>query len=776
MNNKYYLLPLLAAGLGLAGCDEQIMEWKPADKSVVSSEVPLDVAESLALYKPIKEYAQEFHPEMQIASGIGLDLFLESEAYRNLVLENFNAITFGNAMKHSSVVSASGTTNWSKIDQFVAMNTGLPVHGHNLLWHTQQQQAYMKSLIAPKLIQEQTGGGDGITNVLPGDASDFDGGTNGGWGSWGSNKKSADVTDGVGRDGTPALVLENNGDGNAWEAQCAYTFDVPLKKGVEYKIAFWAKSTSPAGELQFQYQNGTTYGSQGGYNTFSVGTDWVKCEYIFTIADYDDVNRIILNFGKVGAAYTIDEIRFGEYVEPAADPMENILVGDASDFEEGSTGGWGSWGSNKKSADVQDGMGKDDSKGLVLVNNGDGNAWEAQCAYTFDVPLAQGVPYIIQFEAKSSTPAGELQFQYQNGTTYGSQGGYNVFNVGTDWVLCEYEFTIADYDDVNRIILNFGKVGATYQVDNIKFGKKIDSGAAAGSRRASSYHYELKTAEEKRAILLEYMESWIKEAMEHCGSFCTSWDVINEPIGDNNKWRGFDGTFMYNGDDEAPDTEPTETEKDGLTLNWANDHWYWGYFIGKDYAAKAFEYAAKYNTNGAKLFVNDYNLETNPSKLAELINFVSYIDANGGHVDGIGTQMHVQKTITKAEVDAMFKTMAATGKLVRVTELDVALGTSTPSAGELQTQSDIYQMILTSYFENVPEGQRSGFTIWGVSDKANEHEYWLKGDAPNIWDANYARKTAYKGVCDGLAGYDLSKDFSGDQWKDVVNKADDEEK
>ena len=120
-------------------------------------------------------------------------------------------------------------------------------------------------------------------------------------------------------------------------------------------------------------------------------------------------------------------------------------------------------------------------------------------------------------------------------------------------------------------------------------------------------------------------------------------------------------------------------------------------------------------------------------------------------MDGIGTQMHVSKSITKDQVDAMFKTLAATKKLVRVTELDVALGTATPSAEEMQTQSDIYQMIITSYFENVPAEQRSAITIWGVSDKPDEHEYWLKDQSPNIWNADYERKTAYKGVCDAIA-------------------------
>ena len=114
-----------------------------------------------------------------------------------------------------------------------------------------------------------------------------------------------------------------------------------------------------------------------------------------------------------------------------------------------------------------------------------------------------------------------------------------------------------------------------------------------------------------------------------------------------------------------------------------------------------------------------------------MIDFVNYIEDNGQTVDGIGTQMHVTaSSITREQIDAMFKTMAATGKLVRVTELDVALGTSSPSAEQLATQANVYQMIFESYKANVPESQQSGITIWTLSDNAAEHEYWLSGDAP----------------------------------------------
>lgn len=56
-------------------------------------------------------------------------------------------------------------------------------------------------------------------------------------------------------------------------------------------------------------------------------------------------------------------------------------------------------------------------------------------------------------------------------------------------------------EDDDRIILNFGKVGGTYWIDDIKFGPAKDQGAAS-SRRAAKSYYVLKTAEEKKRLLL----------------------------------------------------------------------------------------------------------------------------------------------------------------------------------------------------------------------------------------------------------------------------------
>ena len=181
------------------------------------------------------------------------------------------------------------------------------------------------------------------------------------------------------------------------------------------------------------------------------------------------------------------------------------------------------------------------------------------------------------------------------------------------------------------------------------------------------------------------------------------------------------------------------------------------------------------------MFYNDYNLETSDGKRAAAIKFVQAIDAANGAaiVDGIGTQMHITLSGTsdnaennaekvaalRAQVDKQFKELAATGKLIRVTELDISLSTSSPSAAQYKAQSDAYKAVFESYFENVPAAQQSGITIWSLTDADDEHEYWLKGEKPNLFDAAFLRKWAYKGVCDALAGEDLGLKFGGEQYK-----------
>lgn len=780
------MIPVVASAMLLTGCDDQIMQWgKPANHAdVTKAEIPIAVKEVIANYDNIKDYAQQYTPNMKIGIGMGADLYANNEnGEGDLANANYQVFTPGNAMKNDAIMGNSGSLNFATVDKLLsALDGNMQLYGHNFFWHTQQNQTYLKSLIAPTLVVEST---SDIKTIIKN--GDFEAGTNSGWSSWGNDSQS-EVCKEAAKDGSYGLKLVNPKDGSDYYvAQCAQDLDGTLQVGKTYTIRFQAKSSVAGEVLQFATQNSKTYAGEG-YHSFAVGTDWTTCEYDYTCTK-EDLNRILINFGKIAGTFYIDNVEFGV---KEVNPMDNVLADDSYDFEGGTKGNWGAWGSNCESSEVEKGKGYKDSYGLVLKNKGDGNAWEAQCAYTFDDALQEGKKYIIQFYAKSTSSAGELQFQYQNGTTYASQGGYNTFSVGTDWVKCEFTFTPA-YDDANRIILNFGKVGATYYIDNIKFGLAKDQSTATrgiqyvlarngkarkATRAGSKMYYVLKTPAEKQAALEGAMDAWVSGVANHLKEKNVvpfGYDVINEPIADgSNGRRGYDGVFGMEGD-----SEPTESEADGLSLNWESGHWYWGYYV-KDYPVKAFQLARKYLPADTKLFVNDYNLETSPKKLEALIKFAKEIDEKNGSpiVDGIGTQMHVTLNCSddaeknaasiaelKAKVDAMFQTMAATGKLVRVTELDLSLGTGTPSSNQYKAQSDAYRMIVESYKANVPEAQQSGITIWSLSDNEAEHEYWLKGQVPNLFDKDYKRKWAYKGFCDGIAGEDLGLKYGGEEYK-----------
>lgn len=795
MKLNHIILPLAALLLTTA-CDDQIMKWGTPEghDEVTATDIPLAVKEVLANYAPIKDYAKQYTPKMVVGLGMGANLYAENykDVYQNLANDNFQMFTPGNAMKMDAVVGNSGKLTFTNIDAMLdAMPSDVRLYGHNFIWYQQQSQTYLKSLIAPTMVIKTDGD---IASVLANGSFDTDLSP---WSGWGNSSTREWVK--AGEDGSGCVHLVNPTDADSWSAQMVQNFSSPLEPGKTYTLRFKARASIAAGSLQFVVQNNKTYKGEG-YVTTAVGTKWQTYELTIT-TKADDLNQFCVNFGKVAAEYWIDDIQFGEKKE---DPMTNILAGDATDFEGGTTGGWGSWGSNKESGTVESGKGKDGSYGLVLKTKKDGNYWEAQCAYTFDTYLDASKKYLIQFWAKSNTSAGKLQFQYQNGSTYGSQGAYTEFNVGTDWTLCEASFTPA-YDDVNRILINFGKVDGTYQIDNIKFGVAKDQGSAAGAkefilarssrpRRATSITYKVKTAEEKRTALLGAMEAWIKGMADHLAEKKVvpyGYDVVNEPITDGTALvRGVDeGAFGGSTTDDdgntTYDSAPTESTTEGLNLNWGDGRFYWGYYV-KDYAIKAFQYARQYLPAETKLFVNDYNLEVSPAKLAALVKFVKGIDeANGSPiVDGIGTQVHfdlhaaTDNTVTndsiikglRTKVDEMFRSLAASGKLVRVTELDVSLGTSSPSAAQYKCQSDCYKMIFESYKANIPEAQQSGITIWSLSDNEAEHEYWLKGDVPNLFDASYLRKWAYKGVCDGIAGEDLGLKYGGEDYKAYYEK------
>ena len=152
----------------------------------------------------------------------------------------------------------------------------------------------------------------------------------------------------------------------------------------------------------------------------------------------------------------------------------------------------------------------------------------------------------------------------------------------------------------------------------------------------------------------------------------------------------------------------------------------------------------------------DYNLEYNFDKCKGLIQFVENIESKGAHVDGIGTQMHININSDKDKISQMFQLLAAAGKLIKISELDIGLGnykqTADATDDDYIAQAAMYKYVVEEYFECIPAAQRYGITQWSPLDSP-ANSSWRKGEPIGLWTEGYKRKRAYAGFVEGLSGY-----------------------
>lgn len=723
MNYKKILTIMALSPMIFWSCDDQMMDWtEDAEKGKVTvAELPLELAEKITRYEALNTYT-----DFVLGTGIGLDLYLNDATYRGLTDANFDEVTVGYAMKHGPMVNSKGELNFGNVDAFIAKTkeAGLSVFGHTLVWHQNQNASYLNSLIAPTVIPGSSG-----ANSL--DLSGLKDGSLDGWGgSWNS---AISVVEGEGLSSSlQAVQMIASGTSNPWDLQLG-TPDITIVSGHTYEISFYVKSDQPGkGRISFE-------GLENNYpwqDWYATGGDWTEAfdttsqwqQVKITLNDFTgNTFKFFFDMGYLdGVTYLIDVDNI-QVVDLDAEPTFVNLITNG-DFEGGTLDGWGGYGNGSSRAVSAEGEGFGDTGyAMVLTNPTAANAWEAQQVFTFDQPLELGTEYTCTFWVKATSSV-ILQFEIQNADYAGDY--YGGINVGTTWTQVT-RTVIPSTDDKTKFIFDFGEAAATYYIDDIV----LTSGETGGGSGPTIVE---KTEEEKKEIIGAAMEDWISKMVGHYKSDVHAWDVVNEPMKEGGSLR------------------------DGNIPELADDEFYWVKYLGEDYAVTAFKLARQYGNPTDKLFINDYNLEYSLEKCDGLIQYTQYIESQGATVDGIGTQMHVSYDSDKDKIVQMFQKLAASGKLIKISELDVRLGTNSPTNDQLAAQAEMYRFIIEKYIEHIPSAQQYGITIWGISDNEQEHEFWLPDESPNLWDANYNRKLAYKGAADGLAGRDVSEDFTGE--------------
>lgn len=724
------ILPLVALSLLLfSSCDDQIMEWgkDPSHAEVTGAELPLELKEKISRYEALKNYTT-----FTLGAGIGLDLYMTNDAYRKLTNENFDEVTVGYEMKHGPMVKSNGDINFTKVDAFIAKvkAAGLTVYGHTLVWHSNQNASYLNSLIAPTIIPGSSG-----TNVL--DLTNLKNGTFTGW----SRNQGAGLTvvNGAGlTPTTPAVKLISSAtSANPWDLQLT-TPAISIVSGHNYEISFFIKSDLVGkGRLSFDASLTNQYPYKDWYNTgasttdsFTTTSQWKQVKIKLNASDFkagSTTFKFNIDLGYLpNVTYYIDVNTLSVVDLDAVAVVPNLISNGNLNTN---TTGWSQYNGDAGALSLAAAANAYEGNGAMKVTNSTnsaGNQWKTQIHSNFSSKLTATIGYTVSYYIRSEA-VGSVR-----GSTTGNAQYQGDQATSIAWKYIEWKITGTGAED--GLNFDLGAVAGTYYIDNVVVTPTVAAGGGGGS---ASTVIE-KTDAEKATIIGNSMKDWITKMVSHYKSSVFAWDVVNEPMKEDGMLR---------------------TGNEGDT---ANDYFSWVKYLGKDYAVTAFKLARQNGNAKDKLFINDYNLESRLDKCAGIINYVKYIESQGATVDGIGTQMHISLDTNKDKIDQMFKLLAASGKLIKISELDVRLGTNAPTLDQQAAQSAMYQYVIDSFKKYIPVAQQYGITIWGISDNTNEHENWLPDQSPNLWDANYERKHAYKGAADGLAGKDVSIGFSGE--------------
>ena len=679
--------------------------------------------EDINSYDPLLSYIDKsIHPNFKLGVAINIDDYLNKGVMYRLVNRNFNEMVMGYEMKHASIVKADGSLDLSRVENLIelAKENNIALYGHTLTWHTGQNATYLNKLIAPIKLP---GTGGPTWDVVA--ANTFETADNSNY-EFNTNAVVSFTAAGQGTagEGRALKVVNTEVRANDWDVQLFLKIPTATKIGEKYKLTLFAKSDAPA---EFGSQAHTvpySYKYWDFFGTFNTKNEWVKFEKEITISgDTENCTTIAFNLGKTATTFYFDNFSLAKYNE-----------------EGNNTGG-----------PTEAGF------ALKMSNPSQVNSWEAQTAYDI-TETENNTEYVLTLAAKGSK-AGSIGVDLQKTANY-SGNSFGSIALTTEYK--EYELKLTTTDNRNRFILNFGQYDGTVFIDNVKLVKAgsntnlIGNGDFEGgisgwigwgnnSSRALSADGEgyggpggnmiEKTPAEKKEIITNALEEFIAGMLSVAKDYVKAWDIVNEPMSD---WP----------DQYALKTGVGKTEM-------AEDEFYWQDYMGKDYAVKAIEFARKHGNANDILFINDYGLEGGGNKCKGLIAYVEYVESKGAKVDGIGTQMHIDINANKDNIINMFELLAATGKLIKISELDIGMGSGikTPQAtAEMYAkQAEMYKFVVEKYFEIIPKAQQYGITIWSPLDSPdNQYSFWRRGEPIGIWTEGFVRKPAYKAISEAL--------------------------
>jgi endo-1,4-beta-xylanase len=224
------------------------------------------------------------------------------------------------------------------------------------------------------------------------------------------------------------------------------------------------------------------------------------------------------------------------------------------------------------------------------------------------------------------------------------------------------------------------------------------------------------------ATLSQALSDHIASVVGHYQGKVYAWDVVNEPFDGNGNVRSL---IWY--DTPGIGFAGQGTKYIEQALNWAH-------------AADP----------AAKLFVNDWGVETENAKSDGMYAMAQDFVARKVPLSGVGLEFHIDPSFDTAANLASFgqniQRFGALGLEVHITELDVSLPDN--SASSLAAEAKTYQDLLTVC---LAQPACTAFQTWGFTDKYS----WIPSFEPGYgwalpFDLNYAKKPAYTALLQEL--------------------------
>ena len=724
----------LVALLALSSCaDDKFSEYR------TDMTKNLKEYQYLNNYEPLKKYVEDMkasgkcNPDFKLGIALAAPDFNKQELVYCLAGSNFEEMTAGNAMKYASCVKDDGTFDFNTVKDFVtnAQDAGLTIYGHTLAWHSQQNKKYLSKLIADKEIQVDPSQKVEKTDYQL-DCSTL---TKYDWSGSPESVKTEWNKDG-------AVVITNPKPIEPfYELQYWLVNGISLEQGKDYKIVIECKAEG-ASDANIHFKLGDWGGGDEQQFTIPVGKGYQKV--VLSVSPKMANNGIMFQHGDFAGKIYWKSITISHMETPVMEIPSTVAK---LDFEgEESLGGWGMDHT------------PENVNGVCQVGNDAAKSadWNAQVNFEPGFIFENGTTYHLKMKIKG-TVAGTFSAAFQNPDGYKGCGNFQNISVTKDWK--EVDVTAkCNGDGASRLLLNIGLYAGTLYIDDYE---------VYIMKSANSIPL---TDEEKKSLLTDAMGKWIDGMMEATNGYVTSWDVVNEALSGEDK--DGDGKF-----------DLQSAKRGNVSAADAQNNFYWQDYLGDiDYVRTAVAAARKSFAahNGdpekLKLFINDYNLESDwddNGKLKSLIQWIHDWEADGvTKIDGIASQMHIscyadpntQKS-KKDHIVKMLELMAKSGKLCKISELDMGY---VDAAGKEVTYDqmteeqhkemrDLYTFVLQKYFEIIPIDKQYGITQWCATDSPKDSG-WRPGLATGLWDLNYLRKHTYAGFAVGLGAPEYWKE------------------